>query len=223
MRAVPLFLAAAAGSLAPGSARADEAGTVSLHVASPFVVEVEHRDQPDKPWAAVCTNPCDLEVPIVGQYRVRGRGVTSSAPFSLRPQGRSAVLQVSPGSKNKERTGWFVIGGGVAAVLVGAALDAVGATQSTVAGQGGQGDPGTNTNSRVNFYLAGTTLIIAGLAAAIYGGSFVYDNARSTVRENDAPPAPPAPEGSRDGILQQALAATDTGGALVVPVLTATF
>jgi hypothetical protein len=196
---------------------------VSLHVDSPYVVQVEHRAAPDQAWVAVCANPCDAPVPAVGQYRVRGRGITSSAPFTLDPQGPSVVLQVSPGSKDKVRTGWFVVGGGAAAVVVGAVLDAVGTGQGTVAGQGGPGDAGTTSNDKVNFYLAGTTLLLAGLATALYGGALVFDNAHSTVHENDAPPPLPAPEGRRDPLLLHAEAELARSPAVLVPVLRIAF
>jgi hypothetical protein len=225
---IPLF-ATAAGLLASPPARADGPSTVTLHVDSPYVVQVEHRNPDDTAWAPVCTNPCDVEVPVVGQYRVKGRGVTTSTPITLTPQGSSAILQIAPGSKNKERNGWFLVGGAATAIVVGAVLDAAAATQGTVAGEGGPGDPGTNSNGRMNFYLAGTTLIIAGLATAFYGGALAYANAHSTVRENDARPNPPARtpevevEASRDAVTREAEAALAREPALVLPLVTLRF
>jgi hypothetical protein len=216
---------AAGGLLISTPARADGAAMVSLHVDSPYVVEVERRDPGDKTWTPVCTNPCDIDVPVVGQYRVRGRGVTPSLPITLTPQGRSALLQVTPGSKDKNRTGWFVVSGGVAATIVGAALDVVGTGQGMVAGQGGPGDSGTTSSTKVNFYLAGTTLLIAGLATAFYGGALAYDNAHSIVRENDAPAPmrPPEVEATRDAVTRAAEAALASTLAVVVPLVSVAF
>ena len=219
-----LALAASAATVAvPAGAHADEATTVSLHVDSPYVVTVERSAPGSREWQAVCANPCDVPVPVLGQYRVRGRGVTPSAPFTLTPEGPTAILQVTPGSKNKTRTGWFVVAGGAAAVVAGAVIDAVGTGQGQVAGQGGPGDPGNTSTARVNFYLAGTTLLLAGLAAAWYGGALVVDNAHSRVRENDSPAADDGGEGSRDTLARVAETALAEAPSVVVPLFRASF
>ncbi len=215
-----LSVAAAWFLLLPTPAGAQESATVRLHVDTPYVLEVDHRGPGVLAWEQVCTSPCDIPVPALGQYRVRGQGLTSSAPFTLNPVRESAVLQVSPGNKKKERTGWFVIGGAGAAVVAGAVLAAVGTGEGQVAGQGGPGDSGMTSSAKVNFYLAGTALIVAGLVAGVYGGSLVLGNSQSTVRESDeqAPSTPVSPQsGAREvrGV-EAALARAPT---FVVPIL----
>jgi hypothetical protein len=197
MKAAALLLVSLAGLLAGHAAQAEEPAptppSVTLHVESPYVVDVERRDSPRQPWASVCVNPCDAAVPVEGEYRVRGRGVTSSVPFRLAPRGEAATVDVTPGNKKKLRTGWFLVSGGVAAALVGSVIDGVGTMAGSVAGQGDAGDSGKTSNTRQNLYLGGTLLVIAGLATAFYGGSLVFNNQHSGVKETDTPPPPPDP------------------------------
>jgi hypothetical protein len=69
----------------------------------------------------------------------------------------------------------------------------------------------------------GTTLIIAGLAAGIYGSALALDNARSTVHQNGDQPPAPTTTGSSDPFVQRAEALLDCAPRAVVPVFTATF
>jgi hypothetical protein len=222
MQRVALLTLPVALVLTAAPARADGTTTL-LHVASPYVVDVDRQALGSVVWEKMCTSPCDVPVPVDGLYRVRGVGVSASSPFALIPQGGSAIVQVTPGIKKKATAGWFIVGGAGAAVVVGAVLDAVGTGQGQVAGQGGPGDSGTTSSAKVNFYLVGTTLIIAGLAAGIYGGAMALDNAKSTVHQGGDLPAPPTSTGSSDPFVQRAEAFLDTAPRAVVPVIMGTF
>ena len=224
MQKPPLALALSLGwaqLFVSPTAHAQGSAGVTLHVETPYVVGLEHRADPTQAWERVCVSPCDVEAPADGEYRIRGQGVTPSAPFALRAQGNSVLIQVSPGIKNKERTGWFIVGGGAAAVVVGAVVDAVGTGEGMVAGQGGPGDPGNTSSTKVNFYLAGTALIVAGVAAAFFGGSLVFANARSAIHESER--QAPAETTSTDPVARAAEVALDRAPSIVVPILTATF
>jgi len=220
------LLACLACLLTARAGQAQEAPPVTLHVSSPYVVDVEHRDSPQQRWVSLCVNPCDNAVPSAGEYRVLGRGVTSSTPFRLSPQGSSVTLEIKPGSKKKLRAGWFIVSGGAAAVLVGALIDAVGTMEGTVAGEGAAGDSSNTSNARQNFYLGGTILLIAGLATAFFGGSMVFHNQHTGVNENDTPPPsdPPSPTAA-SAVREKApeTAALDRAPSFFVPVLSATF
>ncbi len=225
--AIALVLGSAQLFVSPAAHAQGSAG-VTLHVDTIYVLEVDHRADPKAAWKHVCTSPCDVAVPPDGEYRVRGHGVTASAPFALHSQGDHALIQVTPGIKNKERTGWSIIAGGAAAVVVGAVIDAVGTGEGMVAGQGGVGDAGNTSSAKVNFYLAGTTLIVAGLVAAVFGGSFVFDNAHSAVHEGPAGTPNPGrfEEGehaTRDPVTRSAEVALDRAPSIVVPLFTTTF
>jgi hypothetical protein len=151
--------------------------------------------------------------------------VSASSGFTLSPPPEgsgSAIVQVTPGIKKKATQGWFIVGGAGAAVVVGAVIAAVGTGEGQVAGQGAPADSGTTSSAKVNFYLVGTTLIIAGLAAGIYGSALALDNARSTVHQNGDRPAPTT-TGSSDPFVQRAEALLDGAPRAVVPVFTATF
>jgi hypothetical protein len=102
-------------------------------------------------------------------------------------------------------------------------LDAVGTGEGQVAGQGGPGDSGTTSSAKVNFYLVGTTIIIAGLAAGIYGTAMALENARSTIHQNGDQPARATTTGSSDPIVQRAVALLDGAPRAIVPLLTASF
>ena len=66
--------------------------------------------------------------------------------------------------------GWAVFGLGAALTIGGVVIDAVGTSQGTLSGQGGVGDNGNTDNTRNDFYFIGTTMLVAGLATAFYGG-----------------------------------------------------
>jgi hypothetical protein len=122
---------------------------------------------------------------------------------------------------SKATTGWILLGGGGALALAGIVVDAVGAGQNQVSGQGGAGDTSVTQHQKFDLLFAGTTMIIAGVAAGIYGGSFVLQSKRDNQDASSAPP-PPA-QGSTDPVTKAAQASLASAPTVVVPVLGARF
>jgi hypothetical protein len=120
----------------------------------------------------------------------------------------------------KITTGWVLIGAGSAVGIAGIIINIVGANSGTVAGQGGQGDATTTDNTRFNLYFAGTTLIVAGLAAGIYGGALVWSgnnggDAKASEHKDD--------DAKADGITKVAEAKFASAPSFVLPIVGATF
>jgi hypothetical protein len=118
---LPLCIVASAVWLSPSLAWAQSPtreGTAWLHVEGPSDTEVLGRSGRRAEWTPVCRAPCDQELPLAWEYRVRGGGIKASGAFELEAfEGQSVVVHVDPASK-----GWFIAGvvtmstAGVAAV-----------------------------------------------------------------------------------------------------------
>jgi hypothetical protein len=121
---------------------------------------------------------------------------------------------------SKSTTGWILLGGGGALAIGGIVVDAIGAGQNQVSGQGAAGDTATTQHSKTDLLFAGTTMIIVGVVAGIYGGSLVLDSKRSQDASSSTPP--PA-LGSADPVTKAAQASLASAPTVVVPVLGARF
>jgi hypothetical protein len=87
----------ASPAFAQGPASAS-APTVLVHVDAPRPVTLETLDQDDR-WTAVCTSPCERQVPVDAAYRVTGDGMRNSKTFHLDPVARM-TLTVDPTSSS---------------------------------------------------------------------------------------------------------------------------
>jgi hypothetical protein len=123
---------------------------------------------------------------------------------------------------SKSTTGWILLGGGGALAIGGIVVDAIGAGKTHISGQGGAGDTATTQHGQVDLLFAGTTMIVVGLVAGIYGGSLVVDAKKS--RDADASTTTPPPAlGSSDAVTKMAQASLAGAPTVVVPVLGARF
>ncbi len=104
----------------------------------------------------------------------------------------------------------------------GIVIDAVGAGKNGVSGQGAAGDTSTTQNAKTDLIFAGTTLIVAGIAAGIYGGSLVL-NARRSRSDADASAATAPAVGSADAVTKTAQASLASSPTFLLPVLGARF
>jgi hypothetical protein len=122
-------------------------------------------------------------------------------------------------SSNKSTTGWVVLGIGGAVTIGGIVLDAIAAGKNQISGQGGPGDTSTTQNQKTDLLFAGTTMIVAGIAAGIYGGSLLI---RSKHTGEDASREPTA-AGSADAVTKTAQASFASSPSFMVPVVGARF
>jgi hypothetical protein len=124
-------------------------------------------------------------------------------------------------AKQKEKTGWIVLAAGGVGFVTGVVFDIIGGFSGTIAGEGGPGDNGDTSNARPAWVFAGTTLIVAGLAAGVYGASTIIsarkgaDTTTSTKPEDDA--------STQDSVTRAAQARAASAPSFVVPVIGATF
>jgi hypothetical protein len=124
-------------------------------------------------------------------------------------------------AKQKEQTGWIVLAGGGVGFITGVVFDIIGANSGTIAGAGGPGDNGETSNARPAWVFAGTTLIVAGIAAGIYGGSMIISARKGTDTTNSPPPKD---EGaSTDSVTKAAQARAASAPSFVVPIIGGTF
>jgi hypothetical protein len=94
-------------------------------------------------------------------------------------------------------------------------LDIVGTQVGSVAGQNGQ----TTSNERTNFYWGGTTMIVAGVLAGIYGGSMILDARKQSVQPSQTPI-----DHSQDASATKAMqTALSSAPAVQLPIVSAKF
>jgi hypothetical protein len=122
---------------------------------------------------------------------------------------------------SKATTGWILLGGGGALAIGGIVVDAIGAGKDQVSGQGATGDTATTQHSKTDLIFAGTTMIIVGVVAGIYGGSLIVSSKRS--QDDVSSSAPPPALGSADPVTKAAQASLASAPTVVVPVLGARF
>jgi len=124
-------------------------------------------------------------------------------------------------AKQKEKTGWIVLAAGGVGFVTGVVFDIVGGFSGTLAGAGGPGDNGETSNARPVWVFAGTTLIVAGIAAGIYGTSTIISARKGGDTTNTA--RPQGDEASNDSVTKAANARAASAPSIVVPIIGATF
>jgi len=137
---------------------------------------------------------------------------TSTESTSSKPSGQDP--------KQKEKTGWIVLAAGGVSFVTGVVFDIVGGFSGTLAGAGGPGDNGDTSNARPVWVFAGTTLIVVGLAAGVYGASTIISARKGADTTNSARPQD---EGSNDSVTRAAQARAASAPSIVVPIIGATF
>lgn len=75
---------------------------------------------------ALCTSPCDEELPAGGGYFFMGEGMPASGMFSLAGRSGDVTAYVDPGSSGMRGGGWALISVGAAGLAVGAVFTAMG-------------------------------------------------------------------------------------------------
>jgi F0F1-type ATP synthase membrane subunit c/vacuolar-type H+-ATPase subunit K len=203
------------------AARADDGASadttepsVRLHVKADTSVAIERVDTGE----FVCMSPCDREVPSTALYRIGGRRPSES--FILDGHGGTAKITVDPATSRGYWTGALTLAGAGALVGSGALALAIGyATQSPVPGA----DGALTDTSYSDTMIVGTVLLVAGLAAGIYGGATLASNLKSRVTGNvmKDPPARGSTQPLRTAAAGPAW--PGAGPTFYVPILGGTF
>jgi hypothetical protein len=123
--------------------------------------------------------------------------------------------------KQKEKTGWIIVGAAGVGFVTGVVFDVIGGFSGTIAGMGGPSDNGQTSTARPAWVFAGTTLIVAGIAAGIYGGSMIVSARKGTDPTNSPKPQDDASSG--DSVTKAAQARAASAPSFVVPILGARF
>ncbi len=135
---------------------------------------------------------------------------------------RDDAESAPPQSANAS-TGWILLGGGGALVIGGVVVDAIGGSKNDVSGTGAGGDSGLTHNAKTDLFFAGTTMIVVGVLAGVYGGSIVLAaNARKN-QDANAQTTPPPAMGTSDPVTKAAQASLASAPTFVVPVVGARF
>jgi hypothetical protein len=124
-------------------------------------------------------------------------------------------------AKQKEKTGWIVLAAGGVGFVTGVVFDIIGGFSGNLAGAGGTNDSGETSNARPAWVFAGTTLIVAGLAAGVYGASTIISARKGADVTNTAPP--PDEGAKNDSVTKAAQARAASAPSIVVPLLHGTF
>jgi hypothetical protein len=167
------------------NANADEEPTTMLHVESPRKVAVENVET----GAILCHSPCDLAVPATARYRIAGS--RPSDTFMLASRKGSTTISVDPASKRGLVAGLAVGGAGVALAAAGAILLSVATAEKDETPLAGR-DGVTTESGFTDAMYAGSVMVFAGIAAAIWGGANVMNNWKTTVTGNVVKQTPPA-------------------------------
>ena len=127
-------------------------------------------------WDKVCSSPCDRDLPLTGEYKIKGDGLTDSNPFHLEgAPGGHIVLEVSNGTKTGVALGGTAIGLGLYGSYIGM-LIAVSARDE----YSGETDKGAQA--------AGIILGLAGLALAGVGTAVIVSNWHTGVSQTEGAP-----------------------------------
>jgi hypothetical protein len=148
--------------------------------------------------------------------------ITLLSSPALADDANASVESAPPPKANQSKAtvGWVVLGAGGAVAVGGIVVDAIAAGKNKVSGPGGTGDDGTTQGAKTNLLFAGTTMVLAGVLTAIYGGSLVASSHRTDV---GAQTASPPVNGSSDPVTKAAQASLAGAPAFVLPVVGARF
>jgi hypothetical protein len=146
-------------------------------------------------WVPLCLAPCDAALPLGGEYRIAGEGITTSSPFAL--HGPSIDVRVAAGSYAVRRAGVFLTFLGVLGAVGAGIFLAVDSVHPAEKPGGGLGTAGRVSAG----VLAGSGVAgILGLGLILGGGTSVRDEVRQSLAlaaPQIASAAPrPAPPGS---------------------------
>jgi hypothetical protein len=186
-RVEPAVPADARGLPAPGG------GTVVVHLEGPRPVVLETRGPGDR-WKSVCTMPCDVSVPLDGEYRIAGDGMRATQPLMLAgTPGQRLVLRVTDvGSKSGYTGGVVLVAAGPALIVSGLVVLITGALGNCPTISDGPGF--CDRHSYAGEEAAGVAVGVAGIGVLVGGIVLLASNSHSKVSSPMAGPLEhPAP------------------------------
>jgi hypothetical protein len=149
-------------------------------------------------------------------------GGSASTSSSGSASAAAAGTDDSKKDDSKIRTGWILVGVGSAVGIAGIIINIVGANSGHVPGEGGPGDTSSTDNTRTDLYFLGTTLLVAGVATGVYGGSLVWSGNNGT--DSKASDKPDKNDDAKtDSVTQAAQARLRSAPSFVLPLVGATF
>jgi hypothetical protein len=105
---------------------------VTVHLEGPPADLTLLRSAPPYGWRSVCQAPCTAHAPAIGEYKLRGSGVTESKTFRLDPRlGAAQRVRVQPVNQGSLIAGTILIYGGVSILPSGALMAASGYVTET--------------------------------------------------------------------------------------------
>lgn len=156
---------------------------VWVHVegADGAILEMDRGD--DGTWETACRAPCDIQVPVSGEYRVGGSMLKQSGVFRLRgQQGDHVTVNVSGGSK-----AWLVVGIVITPVaglvtLVAALVGLAGSVQASAGAAGCYNGACAQANGNAsNAATVGWVTALIGAAVTVGGIILIANNAKTGV------------------------------------------
>lgn len=178
--------------LMPAAAHADdrsEEDDVGVHLEGPRESTLERLDGSE--WVRECVAPCDLRVRRNGPWRVAGRDIQESAPFTLAaPAGGDETIDVRGGSVARSTTGAIIFLTGLVSAPGGLLMIGV-ADANNDCDRGGPvfGDP-TPCHSYAGLRDAGIAVGISGLVSVLVGAILYATSMRSEAIQTIARIAP---------------------------------
>ncbi len=179
-------------------------------------------------FAADGSGSGSASVSIGGSASSSGSGTASASGGAAAPAAAPAPAPAAAGAddsqkdQSKIKTGWILVGVGSAVGIAGIIIDIVGANSGHLAGEGGPGDTATTDNTRTDLYFLGTTLLFAGIATGVYGGSMVWSgNNPGEGKTSDKPDR--NDDAKTDSVTQVAQARLRSAPSFVLPIVGATF
>lgn len=180
-------------------------GMTSVHLDAPTGVALEMRD--DRNWQQVCNAPCDIRVPLEGEYRTRGNGFRPSPAFTLKPMNGHTLVRVdavwSSDSGGGAGVALIVLGGVV--LVVGAVILLVGAGSSL------------SSSSDSPALVAGAGVMGGAALLVVIGAVVLASRPGTTVTQPKTPPTARLPTWNTG------LERTPSGVSVAIPLLSGTF
>ena len=160
------------------------APTMKVHLASDRSLWLEGRNPSAaeegstqaRAWSLSCTSPCDAELPVDREYRIRGNSLRPTPPFRLAGRaGDTVTLRVTGASKGLFTGGIALLAVGGAGVIAGLFFVALEVDPSTF---------GTAASARESTS-PGVVTALVGAGVALVGAVLLGTHVHSTVQQGE--------------------------------------
>jgi hypothetical protein len=172
-------------------AQSAEPPNATVHVEGPRAAVLEGRASSEDAWSVVCQTPCDVRLPLAFEYRIVGKGIHTSDPFTLQAHpDQIETITVRPGWKAGSFAGALVVvvSGLVLTVGLGIGLVELAVKLGNVPGCDG---PCPSANSTAT--TTSLVLMLTGLVGVGGGLALLATNDETSTRQRFPSLVPPAP------------------------------